>query len=89
MHQHGVAVVSQQRCSYADITFMLEVIKAALEETTNGMSESMSENVSEIMTELEQRRFVKLYDYLTEHGTLSVKEAADILNVRNELPSGF
>ena len=64
---------------------MLEVIKAALEETTNGMSESMSE----IMTELEQRRFVKLYDYLTEHGTLSVKEAADILNVRNELPSGF
>lgn len=77
--------VSKQRCSYADITFMLEVIKAALEETTNGMSESMSE----IMTELEQRRFVKLYDYLTEHGTLSVKEAADILNVRNELPSGF
>lgn len=68
---------------------MLEVIKAALEETTNGMSESMSEKVSEIMTELEQRRFVKLYDYLTEHGTLSVKEAADILNVRNELPSGF
>lgn len=81
--------VSKQRCSYADITFMLEVIKAALEETTNGMSESMSEKVSEIMTELEQRRFVKLYDYLTEHGTLSVKEAADILNVRNELPSGF
>ena len=89
MHQHGVAVVSQQRCSYADITFMLKVIKAALEKTTNGMSESMSEKVSEIMTELEQRRFVKLYDYLTEHGTLSVKEAADILNVRNELPSGF
>lgn len=81
--------VSKQRCSYADITFMLEVIKAALEETTNGMSESMSEKVSEIMTELEQRRFVKLYDYLTEHGTLSGKEAADILNVRNELPSGF
>ena len=85
IHQHSVDGVSKQRCSYADITFMLEVIKAALEETTNGMSESMSE----IMTELEQRRFVKLYDYLTEHGTLSVKEAADILNVRNELPSGF
>ena len=89
MHQHGVAVVSQQRCSYADITFMLKVIKAALEETTNGMSESMSENVSEIMTELEQRRFVKLYDYLTEHGTLSGKEAADILMSASELPSGF
>ena len=77
--------VSKQRCSYADITFMLEVIKAALEETTNGMSESMSE----IMTELEQRRFVKLYDYLTEHGTLSGKEAADILMSASELPSGF
>ena len=89
MHQHGVAVVSQQRCSYADITFMLEVIKAALEETTNGMSKSMSEKVSEIMTELEQRRFVKLYDYLTEHGTLSGKEAADILMSASELPSGF
>lgn len=53
------------------------------------MSESMSENVSEIMTELEQRRFVKLYDYLTEHGTLSGKEAADILMSASELPSGF
>ena len=46
-------------------------------ETTNGMSEK----VSEIMSELEQQRFAVIKQYLLRYGEINGKEAAEILNV--------
>ena len=63
--------------STAFITFMLEMIRSALTESTNGISEK----VSEIMSELEQQRFAIINEYLLRHGTINGKEASEILNV--------
>lgn len=56
---------------------MLEISQSAFKETTNGMSEK----VSEIMSELDRQRFALINEHLLGYGTINGREAAETLNV--------